>query len=65
MLPRGPGLSPIGRNMIGLPSYFGSLKVNADQLVSTRFRPLNTRALRALEHHNINPVDTYWLAFNY
>ena len=59
-LPRGPGLSSIGGNMIGLPSHFGSIKVNADQLVSTGFRPLSTRAL---EH--VNPVDTSWSAFNY
>ena len=66
MLPRGPGLLPIGRNMIGLGSGFGSiiLTLNADQSVSMGFRPLNTRALCALELCDLNPVDTSWSAFS-
>ena len=35
-----------------------------DQSVSTGFRPLSTRALRALELRDLNPVDTSWSAFN-
>ena len=31
--------------------------------MSTGFRPLSTRALRALELHDLNPVDTSWSAF--
>ena len=30
-----------------------------------RFRPLSTRALRALELRALNPADTSWAAFNY
>ena len=55
-LPREPGLSPISRDL----NY-----LNADQSVSTGFRPLSTRALRALELRDLNPVDTSWSAFNY
>ena len=33
--------------------------------MSTGFRPLSTRALRALELRDLNPVDTSWSAFNY
>ena len=33
--------------------------------MSTEFRPLSTRALCALELHDLNPVDTSWSAFNY
>ena len=33
--------------------------------MSTEFRPLSTRALHALELHDLNLVDTSWSAFNY
>ena len=41
------------------------MKLNADQSVSMGLRPLSTRALRALELRDLNPVDTDWSAFKY
>ena len=33
--------------------------------MSTEFRPLSTQALHTLELRNLNPIDTFWSAFNY
>ena len=60
--PRRPSLSPIGRNMIGLVSRFGSIIVKCQSISVYRFRPW---VFRAFKLRDLNPVDTSWSRFNY